>query len=61
MQSYYVMAQLKVGEQKILTKYSRCNGFQVTSDFLNSENLRIAIVQLCNELQVFSYSSPKSK
>ena len=32
-------------------KYSKCNSFQVTSDLFNSENLNVAIAQLCNVLQ----------
>ena len=35
-----------------LTKYSKCNSFQVTTDLLNSENLKGTITQLCNELHV---------
>ena len=38
------------------TKYSKCNSFQVTTHLLNSENLKIATVQLCNELQVCNFS-----
>ena len=49
---YYVIADPKVGEQHIYTKFSKCNSFQVTTDLLNSENLKIAITQLCNELHV---------
>ena len=30
---YYVMADPKVGESQIRTKFSKCNSFQVTSDF----------------------------
>ena len=33
-------------------KYSKCKCFQFTTDLLNSENLKIAIAQLCNALQV---------
>ena len=32
--------------------YSKCNSFQVTTDLLNSENLKGTITQLCNELHV---------
>ena len=46
LQLYYVKADPKVGEQHIYRKYSKCNGFQVTTDLLNSENLKIAIAQL---------------
>ena len=31
---------------------SKCNSFQVTTDLLNSDNLKVAITQLCNELHV---------
>ena len=31
---------------------SKCNTFQVISDLLNSDNLKVAITQLCHELQV---------
>ena len=32
--------------------YCKCNSFQVISDLLNSDNLKVAITQLCHELQV---------
>ena len=48
----YVIADPKIGEQHIYTKFSKCNSFQVTTDLLNSENLKIAITQLRNELHV---------
>ena len=35
-----------------ITKYCKCNSFQVTTDLLNSDNLKVAITQLCNELHV---------
>ena len=34
------------------TKYSKYNSFEVTTDLLNSENLKTAIAQLCHELHV---------
>ena len=46
----------KVGEQHICRKYLKCNIFKVTSDLLNSENLRIAITQLCHELHVCNFT-----
>ena len=52
LQFYYDKADLKVGEYLISTKYSKCNSFKVTSDLLNSENLKVAIAQLWNEQQV---------
>ena len=35
---------------------SKCNSFQVTTDLLKSENLKVAIAQLCNELQVYNFT-----
>ena len=49
---YYVIAHPKIGEQHIETKYSKHKTFQVISDLLNSDNLKVAITQLCHELQV---------
>ena len=38
---------------KITTRGSpKCNSFQVTTDLLNSDNLKVAITQLCHELHV---------
>ena len=31
----------KIGEQHIETKYSKCKMFQVISDLLNSDNLKV--------------------
>ena len=56
MQLYYIIADPKGGEQQIYTKFSTCNSFQVTSDLLNIENLKVAIAQLCNELQVCNFT-----
>ena len=53
---HYVIADPKVGEQHILTKYSKCNIFQVTIDLLNSQYLKIAIAQLCHKLQVCNFT-----
>ena len=47
---YYVIGDPKAGEQYILTKYCKCNTFQVTTDLLNSENLKLAIAHLYHEL-----------
>ena len=52
LQLYYFIADPKVGEQHILRKYSKCNIFQVTTDLLNSKNLKVAIAQLWNKLQI---------
>ena len=50
LQIYYVKADPKEGEQHIYRKYLKGNIFQVTTDLLNSENLRIAITQLCHDV-----------
>ena len=31
------------------TNYSKCNSFQVTTDVLNSDNLKVDIARLCHE------------
>ena len=51
-----LIADPNVGEQHIETKYSKCNSVQVTTDLLNSENLRIAITQLCHELHICNFT-----
>ena len=56
MQFHYVMADPKVGEQHILTKYSKCNIYQVTANLLNRQYLKIAIAQLGHELQVCNFT-----
>ena len=53
---HYVIADPKIGEIHIATKYSKCNSFQVISDLLNSDNLKVAITQLCHELQVWNFT-----
>ena len=52
----HVISDPKVGEQHILTKYSKFNIFQVTTDLLNSQYLKIAIAQLCHELHVCNFT-----
>ena len=42
----------KVAEQHILGKYCNCNSFGVTMDLVNSKNVKVAITQLSNVLQV---------
>ena len=37
-------------------KYSKCNSFQVTTDLLNSDNFKVGITQLCNEVQVWNFT-----
>ena len=39
-----------------VTKFSKCNCFQVTADLLNRENLKVAFPRLCNELQVCNFT-----
>ena len=56
MQFYNVIANQKVTVQHIYAKYCKCTSFQVTTDLLNSENLKIASAQLWNKLQVFNFS-----
>ena len=48
----HLIVKDKVAEQHILGKYSNCNSFGVTMDLLNSQNLKVAITQLCNVQQV---------
>ena len=56
LQFQYVIADPKVGEQNIYRKFFKCNSFQVTTDLLYSENLRIAITQLYHELHVCNFT-----
>ena len=56
LQFYYVIADPNVGEQHIWGKHSKCKSFQVTSDLLNSENLNVAVAQLCIVLQVCNFT-----
>ena len=46
LQFYHVIADPKVTEYHIYAKYCKCNSFQVTTNLLNSENLKKAIAQL---------------
>ena len=52
----YVIVDPKSSEQHIQTKYSKCNSFQVIIDLLNSDSLKVAIAQLCNELQACNFT-----
>ena len=47
----------KVAEKHILTKSSKCNTFQVINDLVLSKNLKAAITQLCNEPQVWNFTT----
>ena len=53
---FTVIADPKVGEQHIYIKCLKRNIFQVTTDLLNRENLKVAIAQLCNELQICNFT-----
>ena len=53
---HYVIADSEIGKQHIETKNSKCNTFQVISNLLNSDNLKVAITQLCHELQVWNFT-----
>ena len=48
----HLIVKEKVAEQHILGKYSNYNSFGVTMDLLNSQNVKVAITQLCNVQQV---------
>ena len=56
LQFYYFIADPKVGEQHIYRKYFKYNSFQVTTDLLNSENLKVAITELCHDIQVCNFT-----
>ena len=49
---YHLIAKDKVAEQHILGKYSNCNTFGVTMALLNSQNFKVAIIQLSKVQQV---------
>ena len=49
---YHLIAKDKVAEQHILGKYSNCNSFGVTMDLLNTQNFKVAIIQLSKVQQV---------
>ena len=48
----HLIVKEKIAEQHILGKYSNCNSFGVTMDLINSQNVKVAITQLCNVQQV---------
>ena len=56
LQIHYVIADPNLSEQHIYRIYFKCHIFQVTTDLLNSENLRIAITQLCHELYISNFT-----
>ena len=39
-----------------MRKHCKCNGFEVTTDLLNSENVKVGFAQLCNEVQVCHFT-----
>ena len=41
--------------QKII-KFPACNYFQITSDLLNSEDLKVAVAQLYHELKASNFT-----
>ena len=53
---YYAIANPKVDDQYIQKKFSECNTFQVISNLLTSENLKLTIAQLCNKLQFCNFT-----
>ena len=53
---HYVIAVPKVGEITYKTKFFKCNSFQVTTNLRNSENLKVALAQLCHELHVCNFT-----
>ena len=54
--SAHVLAMEKVAEQHILTKCSKSKTFQVISDLISIQNLKIVFAQLCNEIQVCNFT-----
>ena len=54
-QYHYVIANLKY-MNKIFKQSSLNASFQVTTDLLNNENLKVTITQLRNELQVCKFT-----
>ena len=39
-----------------LCNYSEHNSFSVTSDLLNSENLKVALARLCHDIQICNFT-----
>ena len=56
LQLYNVIADPNVAEQHIYRNFCKCTSFAITTDLLNSENLKVAITQLCNEPQVWNFT-----
>ena len=42
--------------RKIGLKYCKCNSFEVTTDLLNSENVKVGFAQVCNKLKVYNFT-----
>ena len=56
LQFYYVIADPKVAEQHVYTNFCKCNSFQVITNLLNSDNLKIAIAHLLNKLHFCKFT-----
>ena len=56
LQYYDVIADPKVGESDIKTKYSNCNIFQITTHLLKNYNIKVVITQLWKQLQVCNFT-----
>ena len=55
LQFYYLIPDPKVGEQHIQGKlYSKCNSFQVTTELLHIDNMKVAIAQGRDSQKVLS-------
>ena len=50
------ITNLAIGKGLQVTQFCNSNSFKVTSDLCNSENLKVNIAQLCNELQVCNFT-----
>ena len=53
---HYAIADPKVVNHIFKQNTLNAIFFQVTTDLLNSENLRIAITQLCHELHISNFT-----
>ena len=54
--AFYNLTTTAFGRRREITNFSKCNSFRVKTDLLNSENLKVALAQLCKELQVCSFA-----
>ena len=53
---YHVIVKEKVAKQILLGKDCTCSSFWVTMDFRNSQNFKVAIIQLSNVQQVCNFT-----